>query len=137
MEDVKKEEVAKEEEKKDERTPLQKVQDYLKVFDFIKFDGKTFVVSHAELTAVLTPKIFTMGDLSARGRLLAAYNGGVSNIDAETFALNSCLATISVGFENAKFNLEAIKDANLIDALYLAAKSYNTFFRSVPIGITI
>lgn len=133
MEDVKKEE----EKKEDKRTPLEKVNEFVKPYDFINFDGKQFAVNHAELKAFLTPKTLTMGDLSARGRLLAAYNGGASNIDAETYALNSCLATVGVGFEDLKLNLNDIKDANLIDGLYFCVKAYSAFFRSVPIGITL
>jgi hypothetical protein len=133
--EVKVEDIKKTEE--DTRTPTQKVQDILKPYTFIQFDGKQFAVNHDELKAFLIPKTMTMGDVSARGRLLAAYNGGASNIDPETLSVNISLATISVGFENLKIDLNGVKDVNLIDALYLAIKFHNAFFRSVPIGITL
>jgi hypothetical protein len=123
--------------KEDIRTPIEKVQDILKDFTFIKFDGKTFAVDHKELKQFLTPKILTMSDLAARGRLLASYNGGMSNIDSETQTLNSFLATISVGFENFKFDLGKVEDADLIYALFLAVRSFQQFFRSSPLGIIL
>lgn len=140
MDDVKTNDTEeKKEEVADVRTPEQKVQDVLKEYDFIKFTGGVFMVNHEELKAALKPKILTMGDISARGRILAAHNGGanISSIDQETLTLNTFLATIQVGFEDLKLDLMKVRDSNLIDALYLAVKAYNSFFRTSPLGIIL
>ena len=123
----------------DTRTPEQKLQDYIKEYSFIKFTNNRFILDHGELQDILVPKILTMGDLSARGRILSGHNGGaaVSAIDPDTLTLNSFLALIQVGFENFKLDLTKVVDSNLIDALYLAVKGYNAFFRKAPLGMLV
>jgi ABC-type Fe3+ transport system substrate-binding protein len=124
---------------KEELTAEQKVQDALKDYKFIQFSGNVFIVNHDELKDTLKPKILTMGDMSARGRILNGLNGGAAlgSVDPDTLALNSFMALAQIGFENLKFDVSKIKDVNLLDALYLAVKTYNTFFRSVPLGMLV
>jgi len=131
--------VENKEKPKEELTSEQKVQDAIKEYKFIQFSGNVFIVNHDELKDTLKPKILTMGDMSARGRILNGLNGGAAlgSIDAEMLALNSFMALAQIGFENFKFDVSKIVDSNLLDALYLAVKSYNTFFRAVPLGMLV
>src|SRR4029077_3768249 len=113
--------IPKEPMKEPEKSPAQKLEDSLKEYPFIKYDGTRFVVAHKELTCTLTPKILKIRDLSKRGIILGNLSGGVVNLDAQTLALNSFLATISVGFDDLpkNFDLLNVEDSELVMALYI------------------
>lgn len=111
----------------------------LKDYPFITFINGKFQVAHLELTAFLTPKILKIGDLSRRGVRLANLNGGAFNVDPDTQALNSFIATIEVGYSDLpkEFNPLVVEDTNLITALFVAIRSYNNFFRKTPLNFTL
>lgn len=118
-----------------EESPAIKLQKSLKDYPFITFENGKFKITHTELTEYLSPKILKVGDLSKKGVIQANLNGGASNVDGETDALNGFIATILVGFENLPKDFEPfnVEDTALIKGLYLAVRSYQQFFRKSPI----
>ena len=134
MEEVKNEVKA---EKEAEISPDQKMQDSLKSYSFLRYTNGTIAVDHEECKDIFKLKILKMGDLNRRGTILANLNGGSTNVDEETATLNSCMATVQVGYENFKFNLLEVTDSQLVLGLYTAVVCYNNFFRKAPLGIIL
>ena len=122
-----------------EETPESKLTEALKEYPFVTYVNGKFNVVHPELTNYLTPKLLKVGDIVKRGAILASLNGGASNVDSETLALNSFVATVQVGYSDlpSTFNLLNVEDTNLVTGLYVAIRSYNDFFRKTPLGIVI
>ncbi len=120
------------------KSPDQLMTEALSDYPFLKFSNGTLNVTHPELTQYLKPKILKMGDIVKRGTILSNLNGGILNVDAQTQSLNSCLATISVGFVDVpKLNLLEVEDTDLIMALYVAVVSFQNFFRKSTLGFTL
>ena len=121
-----------------ELTPEEKMSDALIGYaDFLKFENGILAVNHPEYKALLKPKILKMGDLVRRGNILTGLNGGVSKPDSQSAALNACLATVQVGFENLALDLMKVTDENLLIGLYEAVTSYNGFFRKTPLSFIL
>jgi hypothetical protein len=129
-----------------EKTPQEKMVEALKEYPFIEYSAGMLKVTHPELpptvdketSVMLGLKIINTGDIVTRGIILASYNGGATNIDPQTLALNNCLATVRVGFTPAlKIDLLKVEDTALIMGLWLAISSYQAFFRRTPLGIDI
>ncbi len=120
------------------KSPEQLLVEAIKDYSFLSYSAGILKVDHKELKAFLKLKTLKMGDIVKRGTILANLNGGVSNMDQETLSLNSCLATVSVGFqEPLKLNLLDVEDTDLITGLYVAVNFYNKFFRQTPLGLTL
>jgi hypothetical protein len=125
-------------EEKKELTPEEKMVESLKAYSsFLKFENGVLSVTHDELKALLKPKILKMGDLVKRGNIITNLNGGVAKPDEQTAFLNSCLATVSVGFESFTLDLLNVVDSDLIIGLYIVVRDYNTFFRSTPLSFIL
>lgn len=157
MEDVKTENVDKAEEKPDplkvpvpslqvpvptttpkpEPTAEEKMVKAIKPYPFLKFSSGILSVKHDEYEALLKPKILKMGDLVQRGNMISNLNGGVANPDGQTVTLNSCIATVQVGFENLALDLLKVTDDDLVIGLYQAVVGYNTFFRKTPLNFVL
>ena len=120
------------------KSPTELMVEALVDYKFLAFANGKLNVTHKELTQYLTPICLKVGNIVKRGTVLAALNGGVQNIDQQTQSLNACIATASVGFaETLKINLLDVEDTDLIVGLYVAVVSYQNFFRSSPLGISI
>ena len=120
------------------KSPEQLMVDSLKSYPFLSYANGTLKVEHKELKQFLKPAILKMGNLVKRGTIIANLNGGALNVDQQTQGLNSCIATVLVGFsEILKIDLLEVEDTDLITGLYVAVVSYNTFFRSTPLGYSL
>jgi hypothetical protein len=137
MEEIKTEIVGNLAEAPKEATPHEKMVESIKGYPFLRYENGNIAVNHDEFKEILKLKILKMGDLSRRGVLLANLNGGANNLDADTAILNSCMATVQVGYENFKFNLMEVTDTQLILGLYAAVTGYNNFFRKTPLGVVL
>jgi hypothetical protein len=120
------------------KSPEELMTEALKDYTFLSYANGTLKVEHAELKSFLKPIILKMGNIVKRGTIIANLNGGATNIDQQTQSLNSCIATVLVGFsEPLKVNLLEVEDTDLIMGLYVAIVSYNAFFRKTPLGFTL
>jgi hypothetical protein len=120
------------------KSPEQLMTESLKDYTFLSYANGTLKVEHAELKSFLKPIVLKMGNIVKRGTIIANLNGGAANIDQQTQSLNSCIATVLVGFsEQLKVNLLEVEDTDLIMGLYVAVVSYNAFFRKTPLGFSL
>jgi hypothetical protein len=124
--------------KEEKKSPEQLMVEALVDYPFLKFENGVLQCGHKELKQYLKPLIIKMGGIVQRGKILANLNGGVTNIDPQTQSLNSCIATVLVGYEEKlATDLLAVEDTDLIMGLYVAAVSFNSFFRTTPLGFVL
>jgi hypothetical protein len=121
-------------EEKKELTPEEKMVESLKAYaEFLHFENGILSVKHDEYVALLKPKILKMGDLVKRGNIITNLNNGITAVDGQSATMNSCIATVQVGFDNLSLDLLNVVDSDLILGLYRAVVEYNTFFRKTPL----